>query len=176
MRIFCSAAILLLAACSSPADSGKDANKDTGEDTNIDTGEVSHKEDNMISNITIESGNDFAATESKLLQAIEEKGLKLFTVIDHGAGAKSVDQDIGQSKVFIFGNPKVGSPLMAENIQMGLELPLKILITSDADDSVTISYTDIKAIAKDYGVTGKDELLGKISGNLNDLALAASKP
>lgn len=162
--IFHITALMLFTGCSPSSEVVKD-----GADT-------TSKKDNVMPNIIVESENDFESTEERLLQAIEDKGLKLFVVIDHGEGAQSVGQDIGQSKIFIFGNPKAGTPLIVENSQMGLELPLKILITARANEPVQITYTQITSIAQSYGIEGKDELLGKISENLEALAATAATP
>lgn len=137
--------------------------------------ETVNAEETAMPNIIVQSSNDFATTETKLLNAIEDKGLKLFATVDHGKGARSIDADIGESKLFIFGNPKAGTPLMIANAQMGLELPLKILISSANGAAVQISYSDIAATAKRYDVAGKDELIGKIGNNLSDLAEAAAR-
>lgn len=157
-------AITLLSACSPSSETVKD-----GPD-------ITNKKENAISNIVVKSENDFEGTEERLLQAIKDKDLKLFVVVDHGLGARSVGQDIGQSKVFIFGNPKAGTPLMVENSQMGLELPLKILITARENEPVQISYTKIAPTAQAYGIRGKEELLAKIAGNLEVLVAIAAKP
>lgn len=162
--IFHAAALILLAGCSPSSEVVKDE------------ADIISKKDTAMSNIVVESENDFAGTEEKLLQAIKNKGLKLFVAIDHGQGAQSVGQDIGESKVFIFGDPKAGTPLIVENSQMGLELPLKILITAPANEPVQITYAQITSTAQSYGITGKDDLLAKISGNLEALAATAAKP
>lgn len=164
ISIFNVAALILLTGCSPSSEVVKDG------------ADIASKIDNTMSNTVIESQNDFEGTEERLLQAIKDKGLKLFIAIDHGQGAQSVGQDIGQSKVFIFGDPKAGTPLIVENSQMGLELPLKMLITAPANGPVQIIYAPITSTAQSYGIEGKDQLLAKISGNLEDLATTAAKP
>ena len=62
----------------------------------------------------------FEAVESNLREALKKRDLNLFIVVDHGAGANSVGMDIGQSKLFIFGSPKSGTPLMVANPEMGM--------------------------------------------------------
>ncbi len=162
MKYLLPIAAILLSACS--------PSPDTADDQSY----TEKTKDAPMPNIIVKSANNFATTETKLRLAIEEKGLKLFTVVDHGAGAKSVDADIGESKLFIFGNPKAGTPLMTDDVQMGLELPLKILITSGMNKETQIIYKDIAESAQNYNINGKDQLLGKISENLNALATAAA--
>lgn len=115
----------------------------------------------------------FDAVETNLRQALKKRDLKLFTVVDHGEGAKSVDMNIGQSKLFIFGNPKSGTPLMKANREMGLELPMKILIYSDGPDQVVLRYTDIKKLARQYNLTDQDGRLDKIETTLNTISKEA---
>ena len=127
------------------------------------------------STLTVASQNSFSQTDENLKSAIESRGLKIFTVVDHGKGAKSVGKDIGNSKLYIFGNPKAGTPLMISNPDMGLELPLKILLNENSGGAVHISYKDIAVVAKNNDVTDKNELLIKISGNLAAIAKEAAQ-
>ena len=119
------------------------------------------------------SAQSFAATEARLREGFDTRGLKLFTVVDHGAGAQSVGEDIGQSKLFIFGNPKAGTPLMQAEPKLGLELPMKILLR-DAGGSVQLYRTDIAATVRAYGVTDQDARLGKISETLDGIMSEAA--
>ena len=122
---------------------------------------------------TVVSGTSFDATEAALRAELEKRGLKLFTVVDHGAGAKSVGEDIGGSKLFIFGNPKAGTPLMQSQPHLGLELPMKILLR-ETDGQVTLSRVDIAQAVRSYGVTDQDARLDKISGALDGIIAEAS--
>ena len=82
-------------------------------DINSETQTVTSSSQASSVNITtVVSAQSFTETEAALRAGFESRGLKLFTVVDHGAGAKSVGEDIGGSKLFIFGNPKAGTPLM----------------------------------------------------------------
>jgi len=122
---------------------------------------------------TVVSKASFAETEAALRAGFEKRGLKLFTVVDHGAGAKSVGEDIGSSKLFIFGNPKAGTPLMQSEPHLGLELPMKILLR-ETDAQVTLSRADIVETVRSYGVTDQDARLGKISGVLDGIIAEAA--
>ncbi len=64
----------------------------------------------------------------RLVKAIESKGLKVAARIDHAAGAKAAGMDMPPTEVVIFGNPKLGTALMLANPQIGVDLPLKIVI------------------------------------------------
>ena len=44
------------------------------------------------------------------------------------------------TKLLIFGNPKTGTPLMIAAPSVAIDLPLKILISEDAEGKVWITY------------------------------------
>ena len=117
---------------------------------------------------------DFAETDRRLAAAIARRPVKLFQTVDHGAGARSVGTPIGASKLYIFGSPKSGTPLMMANRQMGLELPMKVLVYETPDGAVHVAYPDIADLASDYAITGKDDLIGNVSGVLAAIALEAT--
>ncbi|MFZ5964960.1 DUF302 domain-containing protein [Thalassococcus sp. BH17M4-6] len=113
------------------------------------------------------------ATVDQLVSAIEGAGATVFAVVDHGAGAKEVDMDIGNSKLVIFGNPQVGTPAMMDNRQAGLFLPMKVLVYEDAAGIVTVAYEDPMALTALEGISEDAEYLGKMQGALKKLTGAA---
>jgi len=44
------------------------------------------------------------------------------------------------TKLLIFGNPKAGTPLMLASPSIAIDLPLKILVSEDANGKVWLSY------------------------------------
>ncbi len=122
---------------------------------------------------SISVSDSFVATEARLRAAIGARDLTLFTVIDHGAGATYVGRDIGQSKLFVFGNPEGGTPLLQVSPEMGLDLPLKMLIFTDKSGKTRISYTDIKTLAARHDIEDQDERLKTIARMLKDVAKEA---
>lgn len=123
---------------------------------------------------TMAVADSFVAAEARLREAIGARDLTLFTIIDHSAGATLVGRDIGQSKLFIFGNPKGGTPLMQAAPQMGIDLPLKVLIYTNAAGRTDIAYTNIKALAAQHRIEGQDARLDTIAGMLEDVAREAA--
>ncbi len=124
--------------------------------------------------IRVESDNSFSETLQRLQAAVDARGFKTFAVIDHAAGAASVDQQLRPTTLVIFGNPKGGTPVMQAEQTMGLELPLKMLVTENADGAVSIVYRDLAHMFREYGI---DEAaagpLEKMSGALGAIAAEA---
>lgn len=67
----------------------------------------------------------------KAIKGLESKGITLFNIINHGENAKKAGGKMGKGVLFIFGNPKNGSPLMDQFPLTGIELPLKIYVYED---------------------------------------------
>lgn len=123
--------------------------------------------------IEVESNNSFSNSDSLLKKAIEARDLTLFAVVNHGEGAMSVAAPIGQSKLYIFGNPKSGTPLMHKNKKLGLELPMKILVYEDAS-TVKFAYKDMAALASSYDVNIDNALKDQISRTLDIIIFEAA--
>lgn len=116
-----------------------------------------------------------AKTLDRLEAVLEKKGITIFARIDHAAGAKKVGKSLRPTELLIFGNPKLGSPLMTANQQIGLDLPLKALAWKDASGIVHLAYTKPKELEERYDIEDRDEVFKKMTGALDKLTNAALK-
>ena len=91
---------------------------------------------------SVKSENDVPTSVNKLRKIIKEKNLTLFDVIDHAKNARKVGLDLKPETVVIFGNPNVGTLLMECNPTMGLDLPLRMLFSTNYEGETTITYTN----------------------------------
>ena len=91
---------------------------------------------------TVETQNDVPTAVAKLIATIKAKELTHFQTIDHAKNAKDVGLRLKPETVVIFGNPKMGTLLMQCNPSMGLDLPLRILFSTDYEGKTTITYTN----------------------------------
>jgi uncharacterized protein (DUF302 family) len=110
-------------------------------------------------------------TVARLTDVLAAKGLKLFTVIDHSGEAKAVGLELRETKVVIFGSPPSGTPVMQARPLAALDLPLKVLVWADGDQT-KLTYTAPAALAARYDVP--DELGARLAGidALTDAAIA----
>lgn len=92
--------------------------------------------------IVKESGCNVDITAQNIQDIVKKKGLSVFAVINHHGNAKMVDMKLGESKMVIFGNAKLGTALMQEDMRVGLDLPLRILVYKDTDGKVKMAYRD----------------------------------
>ncbi len=98
-------------------------------------------------------------TIDALAAALKAKGVKVMARIDHASGAKAAGMELRPTEVIIFGNPKLGTPLMQADQRAGLDLPMKVLAWQDADGKVFITYADPASLKSRYKLDGKDGVL-----------------
>ena len=93
-----------------------------------------------------------AETVAAFTAVLEKKGATVFATVDHAKGAAGIGTEIPPSTLVIFGNPKIGTPMMEAAPSMGIELPLKALFHEGEDGKTVILYTDIAAVAARHGI------------------------
>lgn len=123
---------------------------------------------------TLQSAKSQVATVTALKTIFDKKGITLFAEVDHQKGADSVGQSLRPTTVLIFGNPKLGSPLMACEQAVALDLPQKMLIHEDAGGKVWLSYNDPAYLQSRHSVKGCDAALSKVAGALKNISAAAA--
>lgn len=123
---------------------------------------------------SVKSAHSVAVTADRLENILKAKGMKVFNRIDHAAGAASVGKELRPTELVIFGNPKVGTPLMQCSRSIAIDLPQKALIWEDAGGQVWLSYNDPKFLALRHATQGCDAVLKKVAGALANFAKAAT--
>lgn len=113
-------------------------------------------------------------TADRLEAAVKNAGATVFARIDHGAGAASVDMDLADSELVVFGNPKLGTPALQQDIQAGLVLPLRVLIYEDGDAKTWLAYEDVDALFEGFKISEDAAFRAAIAGALEKLTAAAA--
>lgn len=124
--------------------------------------------------INIQSNFDVKDTANRLERILKEKGMTLFNRIKHSEGASKVGVELRDTELIIFGNPKVGSPLMKCQQSIAIDLPQKALIWEDDQGTVFISYNDPRYLQKRHNVTGCEKVFSKIGKALDGITKSAS--
>ena len=126
--------------------------------------------------ISIKSSYDVKVTADRLEKTLKVKGMTVFTRINHTEGAQKVGKKLRPTVLIIFGNPKVGTPLMQCGQSVAIDLPQKALIWKDEAGQVWLSYNDPKYLAKRHGIKDCVEVIKKIENALSNFASAATMP
>ena len=132
-----------------------------------------YADDGMVS---LKSAHDVETTADRLESKLKEKGMNVFARINHAQGAQKIGQKLRPTELVIFGNPKVGTPLMQCQQRVAIDLPQKALIWQDAQGQVWLSYNDPNYLVERHGIEGCAEVIQKIKGALGKFAKAATMP
>lgn len=77
------------------------------------------------------------------------------------------------TELLLFGNPKLGTPLIVANRRIGIDLPMRVLVWEDPQKTVWIGYVEPDALKKRYGIGGQDGGFSAMKSALEGLATAA---
>ena len=122
---------------------------------------------------TLVSSSGYAATVRRLLDAIARRGLTVFAQIDHAAAAREDGMELADEAVVVFGNPRAGTPLMQEDPKIGIELPLRMLVWNDGEQTM-LGYNDPRDLSRLYQVAPRAVTLEAMSALLEELAHEAA--
>ncbi|HTC59279.1 MAG TPA: DUF302 domain-containing protein [Solirubrobacteraceae bacterium] len=127
----------------------------------------------MSSLVVKRSTSSHSDTVRSLVEAIELRGLTVFARIDHAAAAREAGLELAEEEVVLFGSPRAGTPLMVSDRQIGIELPLRILVWRDGAD-VLLAYNDPRNLSDEYEVAEYRSTLEQMAKLLEELASEAA--
>jgi uncharacterized protein (DUF302 family) len=127
--------------------------------------------------VTVSSSVGFSDTLERFKAVLKEKGVKVVFELDHQANGKRVEESLNKTHLLLFGNPKLGTPLMRSVRSIGIDLPMKVLIWEDDDGKVFLTYNDPQYLAARHSIEDNKAIFRKMSAVLKVLTTtAAQKP
>lgn len=93
--------------------------------------------------VTVQSHYSVKETVARFEAAVRAKeslGFMVFTEIDHAAAAKKFGLTMRPRTVIIFGNPKLGTPVMVNTPTLAIDVPPKALVWEDNEGKVWLTY------------------------------------
>jgi uncharacterized protein (DUF302 family) len=110
-------------------------------------------------------------TIDRLQAFLQQHGATIYARIDQQAEVQKAGQNLGPLQFILFGNPKAGGPLMAENPLVALDLPLKVIAWEDKEKKVWVAYNNASYIEEKYNLSHNensplnlDPLISKLLG------------
>lgn len=113
-------------------------------------------------------------TVARLVAAIEHRSLTIFARIDHAEQARQVNLDLLPVEVVVFGDPRVGTPLMVSDPRVGIDLPLRMLVWSDGTPESLVGYHDPRELASGYELNEHRDTLARMADLLAGIAAEAA--
>ena len=125
--------------------------------------------------VVIQSAYAPGETLDRLEETLKAREITVFARIDHGAGAAAADMALAPAQVLIFGNPKLGTPLLQASPLAGLDLPMRVLAWEDAMGKSFLAYLAPAALADRYDIAGEAETVARMTAALEALTGTAVK-
>jgi len=125
---------------------------------------------------SVTSAHDVATTLDRLETVLGEKGMNVFGRVDHAANAAGAELTLRPTALLIFGNPKLGTPLMNCAQSVAIDLPQKMLAWEDADGAVHLGWNDPAYLVERHGIEDEQclAIIDTVSGALANFAGAAT--
>jgi len=122
-----------------------------------------------------ESQQGFEETYEKLRSTLDANpNLKIILELDHSKNAASKDLELRPTRIIVFGNPMLGTPLMQSQPTVAIDLPQKVLVYEEAG-TVYVAYNNPLYLKERHAISDKDDVLAKISGALDKITDVATK-
>jgi uncharacterized protein (DUF302 family) len=123
------------------------------------------------------SPHSVAVTLDRLSELLRARGIGIAARVDRAAAAQKAGQALKPTQLLIFGDPRLGTPLMQTNPKIGLDLPMKVLAWEDDSGQVWIAYVRPASLKTEHAISGHDSTFERMAQGLEKLtneALAAN--
>lgn len=120
------------------------------------------------------SPHSVAVTIDRFEAALKEKGITVVARVDHAVAAASAGMTLRPTQLLIFGNPRLGTPLMQSDQRIGIDLPLKALAWEDDTGQTWLGVSRPSALAARHGISDRAEVVDKLTETLTALATHAT--
>lgn len=112
--------------------------------------------------LTVKSAYSASESVQRIQDALKAKGLTIFTVIDHQKAAEAHQLKMPAASVIVFGNPKLGTPMMVQAPTMAIDLPSKVLVWEDGKGNVFASMNTAAYMGKRHHLP--ESVYGPLAG------------
>ncbi len=123
--------------------------------------------------VRVEATGTVAEAADRLEAAVTQAGARVFARVDHGGGAASVDMELADAELLVFGNPMLGTPALQADLRAGLVLPLRVLVYDDGGQTVLL-YENPADMFAEFDVPADAEVVQRMTGALGNLTGAAA--
>jgi uncharacterized protein (DUF302 family) len=114
--------------------------------------------------VRVRSAYSMEETIARLRLDIAAKGILFFQAVDQAQLASMAGIKLAPSTLLEFGNPPLGAQFLTANPNAGLDWPVRLLVSQDANGTVWASWTDFAWIAKRHGITSREQQFNTAAG------------
>lgn len=115
-----------------------------------------------------------AETVARLRAAATSRGLTIFAVVDHAANARDAGLELPPTTLVLLGNPRAGTLLMHCDRRVAVDLPLRMLVWTDADGRTWVGHHAAAVLTERYALQECLPVVETIAGVLEALRREAA--
>ncbi len=116
----------------------------------------------------VKSPYNINETLGRLLKVLVEHDMIIFSIIDHSGGAAQVGLTMPDTKLIIFGNPRAGTDLMLADPDFSIDLPLKIVLRKNREDTEVL-YQTVTELAMRYNVNKINDAIRNMDKTIENM-------
>lgn len=124
--------------------------------------------------VVVPSSGSVEETVERLEASIEAAGARVFTVVDFGSAIRRTGADVGEVKLVIFGDPRIGAQALGADLMAGLDLPGKVLVYETAAGSA-MAYEQPARILAGRDIPADAPVFELMARTLDAITSAASE-
>ncbi|KLK93460.1 chromosome condensation protein CrcB [Microvirga vignae] len=125
--------------------------------------------------VKVKSAYQFNETIDRIKQNVSAKGIMFFFAVDQSKLASDAGIKLRPSTLLVFGNPALGSQFITSNPNVGIDWPVRLLISEDENGTVWTVYNDFQYIARRHGITDRDAAFQKASEVIASITSSVAK-
>ena len=125
--------------------------------------------------VTVSSKYSVAETIDRLEAAAKADKFQIFTRVDFQPLAAANGGSVRPNQLLIFGRGAILPPLLPSTPIVAIDLPLKALAWEDANGKVWLTYNSGEYLKERHAVSGKDDLLKRLTAVTQSLAKKATE-
>lgn len=114
------------------------------------------------------------AAAAAFTEAVTAKGAAVVATVDHAAAARKAGLALDDAVLVVFGNPKIGTPLMALAPTIAADLPLRALFWTEGG-AHRAAVLDPRALAERHGIDSQAPTIVKLEEALLRFLAAAAE-
>lgn len=98
------------------------------------------------------------------------ENIGIIAEVDHSVNAQNADLSLDFTRTVYFGNPALGTPIMQNNIEAGLDLPQRITVYTDEDGDTVVSYNSVDYVINRHNlgdVSTTETITNALAGIVN---------
>ena len=123
----------------------------------------------------LRSAYTVSSTIDRLVAMVEQRGLRVYSRIDHARIADGCGLRMPPTQLLLFGNPLAAAVAMLEQPTMAIDLPMRALAWRHDDGHTRVAYVDLQWLAQRHGLPDSQrEMIEAVNDGLHTLVRAAA--